>query len=128
MIVGGTLEAARHIRDGHAQRAFHPMGAKHHAQRDTASGFCIYNDMAVAAKELAGSGLKVLYVDWDAHHGDGVEFLLEEVPQVMTASIHNGAIFPGTGQRHRPEANEYNWPLSYGSDGQAMLVAPRSRR
>jgi len=94
MIVGGTLEAARHIRDGHAQR-------------DTASGCCIYNDMA-AAKELAGSGLKVLFVDWDAHHGDGVEFLLEEVPHVMTASIHNGAIFPGTGQRHRPEANAYN--------------------
>jgi len=83
------------------------MGAKHHAQRDTASGCCIYNDMA-AAKELAGSGLKVLFVDWDAHHGDGVELLLEEVPHVMTASIHNGAICPGTGQRHRPEANAYN--------------------
>ncbi|MDQ3627972.1 MAG: acetoin utilization protein AcuC [Actinomycetota bacterium] len=123
LIVGGTLGAARRIRDGQVRRVFHPMGAKHHAQRDTASGFCIYNDMAVAATVLADAGMKVLYVDWDAHHGDGVEFLLEDQPQVLTASIHNGSIFPGTGQQHRPEANAYNWPLPNGSDGPAMLSA-----
>lgn len=122
-IVGGTVDAARRIRDGEVQRAFHPMGAKHHAQRGTASGFCIYNDMAIAAKLLVDSGMKVLYVDWDAHHGDGVEFLLEDEPRVLTASIHNGLIFPGTGREHRPQANAYNWPLAHGSDGSALLAA-----
>jgi len=71
------------------------MGAKHDAQRDTASGFCICNDMAVAAKELAASGLKVPYIDWDAHHGDGVEFLLEQVPQAMTAEHPQRSHRPG---------------------------------
>ena len=62
LIVGGTLDAARRIQSGEITRAFHPMGAKHHAQRDTASGFCIYNDMAIAATVLADAGMKV------AHH------------------------------------------------------------
>jgi acetoin utilization protein AcuC len=99
------------------------MGAKHHAQRDTASGFCIYNDMAIAATHLADSGRKVLYVDWDAHHGDGVEFLLEHRLDVLTASIHNGQIFPGTGRAHRPEAAAYNWPLPSGASGEDMVTA-----
>lgn len=79
--------------------------------------------MAVAATVLSDGGMSVLYVDWDAHHGDGVEFLLEDRPQVLTASIHNGSIFPRTGQQHRPEVNAYNWALPYGSDGSAMLSA-----
>lgn len=123
LIVGGTVGAARRIIAGETARAFHPMGAKHHAMRDRASGFCIYNDMAIAAIVLADAGMRVLYVDWDAHHGDGVEFLLEDRQDIMTASIHNGQIFPGTGQAHRPEANAFNWPLPYGSAGTAMLSA-----
>jgi acetoin utilization protein AcuC len=123
LIVGGTLGAARRIRDGEITRAFHPMGAKHHAQRDTASGFCIFNDMAIAATFLADSGMRVLYVDWDAHHGDGVEFLLEHRSDVMTASIHNGRIFPGTGHSHRPEVTAFNWPLGFGASGDEMLAA-----
>jgi acetoin utilization protein AcuC len=123
LIVGGTLEAARRISYGEVTRAFHPMGAKHHAQRTTASGFCIYNDMAVAATFLADAGMRVLYLDWDAHHGDGVESLLEHRSDVMTASIHNGHIFPGTGQSHRPEAVAYNWPLPFGALGSDLLSA-----
>jgi acetoin utilization protein AcuC len=123
LIVGGTLEVARRISYGDVTRAFHPMGAKHHAQRDAASGFCIYNDMAIAATVLADSGMKVLYLDWDAHHGDGVEFLLEHRSDVVTASIHNGQIFPGTGHAHRPEAAAFNWPLRVGADGTKLLSA-----
>jgi acetoin utilization protein AcuC len=123
LIVGGTLAAARRIRDSEVRRVFHPMGAKHHAQRDTASGFCIYNDMAIAASVLVEDGMKVLYVDWDAHHGDGVEFLLAGVPNTLTGSIHNGTIFPGTGQEHRPDVNAYNWPLAYNAKGPTMLSA-----
>jgi acetoin utilization protein AcuC len=123
LIVGGTLGAARRISYGETTRAFHPMGAKHHAQRDTASGFCIYNDMAVAATFLADSGMKVLSLDWDAHHGDGVEFLLDHRSDVMTASIHNGQIFPGTGRSHRADVAAYNWPLPSGAPGSDMLAA-----
>ncbi|HYP44454.1 MAG TPA: hypothetical protein VEQ66_04560 [Propionibacteriaceae bacterium] len=123
LIVGGTLEAARRIRYGDVTRAFHPMGAKHHAHRDTASGFCIYNDMAIAATVLADSGMKVLYLDWDAHHGDGVEFLLEDRADVLTASIHNGHIFPGTGDGHRPDRAAYNWPLPPGATGTDLLAS-----
>jgi acetoin utilization protein AcuC len=122
-IAGGTLDAARRIVEGRTVRAFHPMGAKHHAQRDRASGFCIYNDMALAAVHLADAGLRVLYVDWDAHHGDGVEALLHHRVDVLTASIHNGRIFPGTGQSHDPTAAAFNWPLPMGADGGAMLGA-----
>ena len=65
----------------------------------------------------------MLYLDWDAHHGDGVESLLEHRTDVMTASIHNGHIFPGTGQAHRPEAGMYNWPLAFRAPGADLLTA-----
>jgi acetoin utilization protein AcuC len=123
LIVGGTVDAARRIADGTTIRAFHAMGAKHHAMADTASGFCIYNDMAIAATVLADSGRRVLYLDWDAHHGDGVEALLAHRTDVMTASIHNGHILPGTGHGHRPERAAYNWPLPSGASGSEMLAA-----
>lgn len=100
---------------------FNPQGAKHHAQRDHASGFCVLNDMAWAAKRLVAAGKKVLYVDWDAHHGDGVEALLLGDPEAVTASIHQIGIYPGTGGRSLPEQGAYNWPLSAG-DGDAALA------
>ena len=123
LIVGGTVDAARRIAAGSATRVFHAMGAKHHAMADTASGFCIYNDMAIAATVLANSGMKVLYLDWDAHHGDGVEALLAHRTDGMTASIHNGHIFPGTGHTHAPERAAYNWPLPSGASGADLLAA-----
>lgn len=122
-IVGGTLDAAHRIVTGETVRAFNPMGAKHHAMLARAEGFCIYNDMAVAAHTLIEAGMRVLYIDWDAHHGNGVEFLLDTRPEVMTASIHNGYTYPGTGWYHRPEYKAYNWPLSSGAPGQEMLTA-----
>jgi acetoin utilization protein AcuC len=89
---------------------FNPQGAKHHAQRAAASGFCVLNDMAWAATDLTGDGLRVLYVDWDAHHGDGVEALVIDNTSAATASIHDATIFPGTGRSgHREDKRAYNW-------------------
>ena len=99
-VVGGTLTAARQVIDGHAQRALHLAGGLHHAHRDRASGFCIYNDPAVAITELLQGGFeRVVYLDIDAHHGDGVQALFYEDPRVLTISLHESGqyLFPGTG-------------------------------
>nr|BBH88244.1 hypothetical protein KTC_29950 [Thermosporothrix sp. COM3] len=81
-------------------RVFHPSGGLHHAWSDRASGFCIYNDVGVAiAHVLQATEAKVLYIDFDAHHGDGVQKLFYDDPRVMTISLHETGryLFPGTG-------------------------------
>ena len=101
LIAGGTLRAARAIMAGEIDHAFNPAGGLHHAMRDRASGFCIYNDAAVAiAALLREHGLRVLYLDFDAHHGDGVQFLFYDEPRVLTFSIHETGryLFPGSGE------------------------------
>ena len=102
---------------------FNPQGAKHHAHHDRSSGFCVLNDMAWAATRLTREGKKVVYVDWDAHHGDGVEALLLGNPTAVTASIHDGTIFPGTGLRSDQASAAYNWPLTRGAGDEALLTA-----
>jgi acetoin utilization protein AcuC len=99
---------------GEATVAFNPQGAKHHAQYSHSAGFCVFNDMAWSAHEFARHGLKPMYIDWDAHHGDGVENLLRATPY-LTASIHDGTIYPGTGLANEPENFVYNWALPRGS-------------
>ena len=79
---------------------FHPAGGLHHAWAERASGFCIYNDISVAiANVLRASEAKILYIDFDAHHGDGVQRSFYDEPRVMTVSIHETGryLFPGTG-------------------------------
>ncbi|GAC1386252.1 MAG: hypothetical protein NVSMB33_15850 [Ktedonobacteraceae bacterium] len=79
---------------------FHPGGGLHHAWSDRASGFCIYNDISVAiAHVLQASEAKVLYLDFDAHHGDGVQRSFYDESRVMTISLHETGryLFPGTG-------------------------------
>ena len=100
---------------------FNPQGAKHHAMRSHSSGFCVFNDHAWAAQHFAAQGLKVAYLDWDAHHGDGVEALTKRSPQILTASIHQHGIFPGTGNRTMQKYNALNYPL-FAGDGDAELV------
>jgi len=100
---------------------FNPQGAKHHAGFDYASGFCVFNDMAWAAKHFTDKGLKVAYLDWDAHHGDGVEMLTRDNKKVLTVSIHQGGIFPGTGLGSDPKKLVYNFPLDAG-DGDEELM------
>ena len=79
--------------------------------------------MAMAARRLAAAGLRVLYVDWDAHHGDGVEELTADLEAVMTASIHGHPMWPGTGLAHDPAQHVYNYPLGPGADGADLLAA-----
>lgn len=79
---------------------FHPSGGLHHAWADRASGFCVYNDAAVAIAHVLGSSqAKILYIDFDAHHGDGVQRAFYDDPRVLTVSIHETGryLFPGTG-------------------------------
>jgi acetoin utilization protein AcuC len=98
--VGATLVAAEKVMSGEATRAFNIAGGLHHAHRNQASGFCVYNDLAVAIRWLQKQhGARVLYIDYDAHHGDGVQWIFYHDPEVLTVSLHeSGAfLFPGTG-------------------------------
>ncbi|MCB4756285.1 MAG: acetoin utilization protein AcuC [Elusimicrobia bacterium] len=100
--VGGTLGCVRAVMKGEAKHAFNPAGGLHHAMPRSASGFCVYNDLVIGireAKRIAGDTLRVLYVDVDVHHGDGVQFAFYEDPTVLTISFHEDPryLFPGTG-------------------------------
>ena len=99
-IVGATIVAAEHVMNGGATRAFNMAGGLHHAHRVQASGFCIYNDLAVAIKYVQQRyGARVMYIDYDAHHGDGVQWIFYRDPEVLTVSYHESGAFlyPGTG-------------------------------
>jgi acetoin utilization protein AcuC len=100
LLVGGTLTAVDYVMNGKAQHALHLGGGLHHGFSGKASGFCVYNDSAVAIKHLQESfGARVLYIDTDAHHGDGVQWAFYDDPNVCTLSIHETGryLFPGTG-------------------------------
>lgn len=100
LIAGASVEAARRVWTGQANHAINISGGLHHAMPANASGFCIYNDVALAIQWLLDNGAeKVAYVDVDAHHGDGVQAIFYDDPRVLTISIHEGpqTLFPGTG-------------------------------
>jgi acetoin utilization protein AcuC len=99
-VVGATVEAARRVWTGEVLHAASVAGGLHHAMPDRASGFCIYNDVAVAIRWLLDQGAqRVAYVDVDVHHGDGVEKVFYDDPRVLTISLHETGqmLFPGTG-------------------------------
>jgi len=99
-IVGASVEAARQVWSGEHLHAANITGGLHHAMPDRASGFCIYNDIAVAIRWLLDNGAeRVAYVDVDVHHGDGVEKVFYDDPRVLTVSLHETGqmLFPGTG-------------------------------
>ena len=99
-VVGASLEAFRRVWSGEALHAANISGGLHHAMPDRASGFCIYNDVAVGIKHLLAQGAqRVAYVDVDVHHGDGVERIFWDDPRVLTISLHETGqmLFPGTG-------------------------------
>jgi acetoin utilization protein AcuC len=100
LVTGGTVLGARAIMRGEVTHAFNPAGGLHHALRDRASGFCIYNDPAVAAAVIASEfNARVFYVDFDCHHGDGVQWIFYHDPNIFTLSFHESGryLFPGTG-------------------------------
>ncbi|NMD70778.1 acetoin utilization protein AcuC [Bacillus sp. DNRA2] len=99
-LVGGTLTAVDYVMSGKANHALNLGGGLHHGFRGKASGFCIYNDSSVAIKYMQEKyHARVLYVDTDAHHGDGVQWSFYDDPNVCTLSIHETGryLFPGTG-------------------------------
>ncbi len=102
-VVGASIEAARRVWEGDYLHVANVAGGLHHALPDRASGFCVYNDLAIAIRWLLDQGAqKVAYVDLDVHHGDGVEQVFWDDPRVMTISIHETGqmLFPGTGFAH----------------------------
>ena len=118
LVAGGTLAAARAVWEGVALHAGNIAGGLHHAMRASASGFCVYNDPAIAiAWLLAAGATRIAYVDVDVHHGDGVQAAFYDDPRVLTISLHEhpATLFPGTG-----------WPSETGgpdADGYAVNVA-----
>ncbi|MFD1851064.1 acetoin utilization protein AcuC [Oceanobacillus bengalensis] len=100
LLVGGTLTAVETVLNGKANHALNLGGGLHHGFKRKASGFCIYNDGAIAIAYIRKKyNLRVLYVDTDAHHGDGVQWAFYDDPNVCTLSIHETGryLFPGTG-------------------------------
>jgi acetoin utilization protein AcuC len=99
-VVGATTEACRQVWSGDSLHSVSICGGLHHAMPGRASGFCIYNDVAVGIRSLLDQGAeRVAYVDVDVHHGDGVEHIFYDDPRVLTISLHETgqALFPGTG-------------------------------
>jgi acetoin utilization protein AcuC len=99
LAAGATVTGARMILAGKADIVFNPSGGFHHAQPGNAAGFCFINDIALAALEFANAGKRVLFLDIDVHHCDGVQDAFYDRRDVMTISLHeNGkTLFPGTG-------------------------------
>ncbi len=100
LAVGGTVSACRAVWEGGAGHGVNMAGGLHHAMADRASGFCVYNDIAVGIQWLLDHGARrVAYVDLDVHHGDGVERIFWNDPRVLTVSLHESGqvLFPGTG-------------------------------
>ncbi|CCH29062.1 Deacetylase superfamily [Saccharothrix espanaensis DSM 44229] len=101
LAVGGSLAAARKIASGEARRAVNIAGGLHHAMRDHAAGFCVYNDCSVAISWLLDNGFdRIAYIDSDVHHGDGVQDAFYDDPRVLTVSLHQNplSLWPGTGR------------------------------
>ncbi len=127
--VGGTVHGARLIEQGE-KRVLQLGGGMHHARRNYASGFCIYNDLAIAIERLVKHGLWVTYLDIDVHHGDGVQQILYESGRVMTISLHESGqyLFPGTGAVHELGSGlgrglKLNVPLEPFTEGPSYLEA-----
>lgn len=119
---GGSISAANRLNAGLADVAINWSGGLHHAKKREASGFCYTNDIVLAILELLRTHLRVLYIDIDVHHGDGVEEAFYSTDRVMTASFHKfGDFFPGTGDVRdigikRGKAYAVNVPLRDGID------------
>lgn len=124
----GTVRLTERIIAGETRVGFNPQGAKHHARYDASEGFCVFNDMAWAAREFQNAGMKPLYIDWDVHAGDGVQNMLADTT-IPTLSIHASGIYPfGQGNHsmnpdtigtshtwHNEEEHWYNWNLPEGA-------------
>lgn len=128
-VCGASVAAARAVWEGQATHAFNPAGGLHHAMRNRASGFCIYNDPAAGIDWLLDHGVgKIAYVDVDTHHGDGVQAIYYDDPRVLTISLHESGryLFPGTGFPDEigegdARGTALNVPLEPGTSGEVWL-------
>ncbi|MGI9232631.1 MAG: acetoin utilization protein AcuC [Woeseiaceae bacterium] len=110
MTVGGSILAAELAAEGHV--VFHPSGGTHHGRPDRASGFCYLNDPVFAILTLLDGGSDhVMYIDLDAHHGDGVEDAFYEEPRVTTVSVHEQNRWPYSGTHSHPGAGAHNFSV-----------------
>lgn len=131
-VVGSVVDAARRIMAGEYRRGFVPIAGLHHAHRDRASGFCVFNDCGVAIETLRTEfGLqRVAYIDIDAHHGDGVFYAYESDADLVFADIHQDGqtLFPGTGAldetgRGAAVGTKLNIPLEPGAGDKQFHLA-----
>ena len=131
LAAGATIDAALTVARGDAQVAFavvRPPG--HHASADRPSGFCLVNNVALAAAALRGVGAlrRIAIIDWDVHHGDGTQAIFNADPDLLYASTHQMPLFPGTGfpsERGMGEAlgTKHNRALAPGTGDEAFLAA-----
>lgn len=124
----GTLLGAELLLEGKAKKILQLGGGFHHAHYNYASGFCVYNDLALAIKEMTDAGWHVLYLDIDVHHGDGVQELFYSDGSVLTISIHESGeyLFPGSGWLHQlgqgsGRALKLNFPLEPFTEGESYI-------
>lgn len=131
-VVGTVLKAVRGLVEGSYQRAFVPIAGLHHARRDGAAGFCIFNDCGIAIEALRHHyGIQRLaYVDIDAHHGDGVFYAFEDDPDVGFVDLHEDGhfLYPGTGRADETGQGaamntKLNIPMPPGADDAAFYQA-----
>ncbi len=134
-VVGSVLDGLRRILAGETRRVFVPIAGLHHARRDGAAGFCVFNDIGVAIETLRRvHGIKrVAYVDIDAHHGDGVYYAFEDDPAVVFADTHEDGrfLYPGTGAAEEigsgaGAGTKLNLPLPPGAGDAEFLAAWRA--
>ena len=130
LAAGATLSGVKQILSGAADVAFNPSGGFHHAGPEKASGFCYINDVALACMTLAEEGKRVLYLDVDVHHGDGVAYAFYDRSDVMTISFHQNpkTLFPGTGfedEIGKGQGKGYcvNVPLAVGTYDEVYMKA-----
>ncbi len=128
IIAGGTKLGAKLLLEGEAKKVLQMGGGFHHAHPRLASGFCVYNDLALAIKEMTKQGWHVVYLDLDVHHGDGVQDIFYSDGKVMTISLHESGeyIFPGTGWLYElgqgmGRSLKLNLPLEPFTEGDSYL-------
>lgn len=118
---GGSIAAARAVLGGGI--AYSPGGGTHHGQPDRAAGFCFVNDPVLGILAWLDAGLtRVLYLDIDAHHGDGVEQAFAADPRVLCISVHEAGRWPGTGTAHAPGARNFPVPQGFNDSECAFLL------
>jgi acetoin utilization protein AcuC len=131
-LVGAALEGLHRVMSGAADRTFQPIGGLHHARRDAAAGFCVFNDLGVLIETLRSEyGLRrIAYVDIDVHHGDGVYYAFERDPDLAIADIHEDGrfLYPGTGHAHETgleaaSGTKLNLPLAPGAGDAEFFAA-----